>query len=89
MKAIEVLKRLSWSLTLPYGVNVRNGENLYQEIEVQGRGVYDGVARIKPDAWYIEIQAHWESSALMEDFQYPDVIAKFSDGRHLYFEIEN
>lgn len=89
MKAIEALKRLSWTMSLPFGLSVRNGDNLIIDVEEFKRYAYENDAKFEHGAWYLEIVARYESLAVMEDFSTPDVICKASDGGHLFFKLED
>lgn len=89
MKAIEALKRLSWTMSLPFGLSVRHGDNLISDVENIKRFTYENDAEFEHGAWYLEIVARYESSALMEDFSTPDVICSASDGMHMYFKLED
>lgn len=89
MKAIEALKRLSWTMSLPYGLGVRSGNNLIDEVGENKRFTYENDAKFEHGAWYLEIVARYENLEVMEEFSTPDVICSARDGGHLFFKLED
>lgn len=89
MKASEILKKLSWSMTLPFGINVRYGEHIVDHMNRDSSAHYESELYIDEEKWYLEIIAPYETTAMMKEFQYPDSVIKMYDGGHLYFEIQN
>lgn len=74
-------------MSLPYGVNVRLGEFIVDQMESEPDAHYDSKFYIEPEKWYLEIIAQYESSALRKEFQFVDSIIMMHDGAHFYFEI--
>lgn len=89
MKAQEILKKLSWSMTLPFGVAVRNAYNLIDDMKTSKKLTYDGPGRFLPDAWYLEISSRYENLCMMDEFSTPDVVCRSNNGSMQYFLIEN
>ena len=89
MKASKILKKLSWSMTLPFGINIRFGAHIVEAMNRDSSAHYESEFYIDEEKWYLEIIAPYESSALMKEFQYPDSIIMMYDGGHLFFEIKD
>lgn len=89
MKAVDVLQKLSFSMTLPYGVLVRSANNLIEEMQTNRKLTYDGPGRFRTESWYLEISSRYETLSMMKEFSSPDVICRDYDGSYQYFLIEN